>query len=260
MKRLIGQGYGNIYQIARCFRNSEQIGSHHNPEFSMLEWYTMDANYRDSILMTERLIKAVCTEDTPDHVRAPFEILSVAEAFKAYAELDLDSLMRPSLMREAIRAKGLSEGDTQASWEEMFNRLFLTFVEPEISSEHPVLLIDYPRALQCLARPIKGTPYRERWELYIGGIEVANCYTEMTERSTVKSYFEEEFAQLCSIRAVSGETIPDIDETYHEMFTDDYPACSGVAIGLDRLLMAIHSIKTIQGVILFPFSDTIGKR
>ncbi len=260
MKRLIGEGYGNIYQIAKCFRNAEQLGSHHNPEFSMLEWYTMDADYRDSISLTEELIQALVAEDTPRFVSNPFEVMTVAVAFKRYTHLDLETLLRPSQMREAIRQLGLSDSSAHANWEEMFNRIFLTFIEPELDRDHPVVLTDYPKALQCLAKPIKGSPYRERWELYIGGIEIANCYTEMTGATDVEHYFSDEYAQLCTLRAESGETIPDIDDSYHEIFTTDYPSCSGVAIGLDRLLMAIHSIKTIQGVILFPFSDTIGRR
>ncbi len=260
MKRLIGEGYGNIYQITKCFRNAEQIGSQHNPEFSMLEWYTVGEDSHDAITITEELIQAVSTSNTPEHVRAPFERMTVAEAFFRHTGIDLDTVQAPSAMRAALKHLGLQESRVPESWEDMFNRIFLTLVEPNLPADHPVVLTEYPIQIRCLAKPVKGTPYRDRWELYIAGVELANCYTEMTDGEAVRACFTEEYARLSTERAVTGETIPDIDDAYYSIFDGSYPECSGVAMGLDRLFMALHSIKTIQGVILFPFSDTIGRR
>lgn len=257
MKRLIAQGSGSIFQISKCFRNSEQIGTIHNPEFSMLEWYTIQTDYMDSIATTEALLTDLISPSTPDHIRPPFRQMSVAEACHRYAGFDLEKTQTLSSIREKAASLGLSPSAGPSSWEEEFNRIFLTYVEPDLPQDRPLILTDYPIQIRCLAKRKQGTPYRERWELYAGGIELANCYTEETDSSEIASLFREEYSRLITERIVTGAAIPDIDDTYASIFTADYPACSGVAMGLDRLLMVLYDIKTIQGVILFPFSDTI---
>ncbi len=249
MKRLIAQGSGSIFQITKSFRNNEQIGKDHNPEFTMLEWYTIGSDYMDSIKRTEALFESLTNGNTPEWFRPPFLQKSIEEVFKEYVSIDLLKCQTKTLIRnEAVRL-GLSPNKTD-SWEDIFNRIFLSFIEPELPKGKPIVLYNYPRQIQCLAKEIKGTPWRERWELYVKGNEIANCYTEEIDRRKVKTFFEIEYSK----KAVSARVISDIDNKYYQIFDNNYPECSGVALGVDRLIMLLTRSTSIEGVILFPFS------
>ncbi|MGM0432290.1 MAG: amino acid--tRNA ligase-related protein [Spirochaetota bacterium] len=257
MKQLLAEGIGNMYQITKCFRNSEQIGRLHNPEFSMLEWYTQEANYLDSIAFTEELIQKTSGAQTPEHVTRPFRTMTVAEACWNYAGFDLERSQSLSSIRKAADRLGHLHVEASDSWEDVFNQIFLTHVESSLPQDRPLVLLDYPSQIQCLAKEKEGTPYRERWELYIAGIEIANCYSEMQDYQQVISFLQTEYSKLISQRSFTQRVIPDVDPSFAELFSEELPACSGTALGLDRLLMVLYNIKTIQGVMLFPFSDTM---
>lgn len=259
MKLLLSQGSGSIYQISRCFRNNEQIGPYHNPEFSMLEWYTTDSDELQNIEECENLFQSILPDDAPEELRPPFRRMSMREACLTYAGVDLDQVQSLKHLQGAMESCGLGvDRSIQADWADEFNRLFLSLVEPELPSDRPLVLTDYPAKIRTLAKSDERGRYAKRWELYVQGIEIANCYAEETDPDRIDEFFDSEYARLCSLRALSGATIPDTDPSYSRHFRGSYPDCSGVALGLDRLLMVITATKSIQGVILFPFSDTIG--
>ena len=139
------------------------------------------------------------------------------------------------------------------TWEELYHRIFLTFVEPALPTESPLILYDYPRKVPCLAKDIPDSPWKERWELYIDGIEIANCFSEETDPDKVERFFELEYAK----KSASSSVVPDIDRDFIEIFRSGYPKSSGVALGIDRLIMALTGQKSIEGVIFFPLSDTL---
>lgn len=267
MKRLIAQGSGSIYQISKCFRNCEQIGEIHNPEFSMLEYYTVGYDEEDSIDLTQRLLRETALPGCPQSVLEDFETLTVREAVLRYTQreytkgctggedvdpLDLDELQNPRDLREQAQRLGLYVPDHE-SWDDTFNRVFINFVEPNLPKDHPVCLKDYPRQIECLAE--RNGNYRRRWELYIEGIEVANCYLEETDVETVRGYYREECGKLARLRANNGKVIPDADDSFADIFAT-FPKCSGVAMGLDRLLMVETGRSDIEDVLLFPFPRT----
>lgn len=250
MKKLIAQGSGSLYQISKCFRNCEQIGEIHNPEFSMLEYYTVDYDEKDSISLTEEFLKETALEGCPKSVLESFEILSVHDAIEKYANgIDLDNLQNPKDLRKQAEKLGLLIPGPE-SWDDTFNRIFINFVEPNLPTNHPVCLIDYPKQIECLAEQ-KGN-YRRRWELYINGIEIANCYLEEQNVQTIKDYYLKEYQKLLAIRTDNGKVIPDVDNAFANIFKT-FPKCSGVAIGLDRLLMVETGITDINDTLLFPF-------
>lgn len=249
MKRLIASGSLSIYQISKCFRNSEQVGEIHNPEFTMLEYYTVNFDENDSATLTEDFLKKTAIKDCCPSVLAPWIKMSVREAMMKYADTDIEKLQNPKDLREHALNKGFHI-PTVESWEDTFNRIFCTLVEPNLPKDRPVMLYNYPRQIKCLA--LENGYYRRRWELYINGIEVANCYSEEIDSEKVKAYYTEEYARLVQERADNGKVIPDVDPSYHEVFKT-FPSCSGVAIGLDRLLMAEIGSKDIKDVLLFPF-------
>ncbi|PKL29217.1 MAG: elongation factor P--(R)-beta-lysine ligase [Spirochaetae bacterium HGW-Spirochaetae-2] len=255
MKRIIAETKRNIYQFSHCFRNREQIGSYHNPEFTMLEYYTVGADDEDSIAITEELVVRTALAGTPESVLPPFRRMTVAEACKRYAQFDLDTTQSVAALRKEATRLGLSVPAQPESWEETFNRIFLNFVEPNLPQDRPLVLCEYPKQIVCLAKEIPGRPYRRRWELYAGGIELANCYDEERDKAKVEAYYREQYAILANQRSVSGEVIPDIDTRFPEIFDASFPQCSGVAMGIDRLLMLQGRHKTIGDLILFNVSD-----
>lgn len=254
MKRIIAQTHRSIYQFSHCFRNREQIGSYHNPEFTMLEYYTVGADDEDSIGITEALLSETALPGTPEHVMPPFRRMTVAEACKTYANFDLDKHQSVAQLRTQATRLGLTLPTQPESWEETFNRIFLNFVEPNLPQDRPLVLCEYPKQIVCLAKQIHGKPYRRRWELYAGGIELANCYDEERDRQTVADYYHEQYAILVNQRATTGEVIPDIDLGFADIFDGRFPQCSGVAMGIDRLLMLQGKHKTIGDLILFSVS------
>ncbi|WP_455381916.1 EF-P lysine aminoacylase EpmA [Salinispira pacifica] len=259
MKRLIAEGAGDIFQLSHVFRNSESVGRQHSPEFTMLEWYTMGADYQESIETTEDMVRSLVQleiaelqpseEERLSRLLPPFVRLSMADAFRVHAGVDLARCGDARDLAEEARKLGLTPRDDD-SWQELFNRIFLTFVEPNIARERPTVLTDYPSQVATLARAVPDTPWSERWELYLDGRETANCYTEETDPNVVRRFFEAETAEKQS--ALVGI---DVDDGFPDIFASGFPACSGVALGVDRLIMALTGASDIRGVIFFPVHD-----
>ncbi|MBN2440399.1 MAG: hypothetical protein JXJ04_03615 [Spirochaetales bacterium] len=251
MKRLVAQGFSNIFQITKCFRNGETQGVLHNPEFTMCEWYSMDADYMDSVRFTEEFFNYLLRNsefEIPIDIRPPFLRISMKEAFWEYLHVDLDALLPDPRSHQLCEELDISITDSSTE-EEVFNKLFLTYVEPQLPKNKPVVLYDYP---VCMPVPAKKDPsglYYERWELYIAGIEIANCYTEEIDRENIETFIHNE-----SERKKNAFVVPAVDKEFTAIFTSSYPPCSGVALGIDRLFMIITGINSIEGVILFPFS------
>ncbi|MFA5448406.1 MAG: amino acid--tRNA ligase-related protein, partial [Sphaerochaeta sp.] len=151
MKQLIADGWGSLYQISHCFRNSEQLGRLHNPEFTMLEYYTVGFDEEDSIGLTEELFAALLDSNTPEYLKPPFARMTVAEAVWQRTSVDLEKHQDQRSLAKEARKLGLMVPDEPESWEETFNRIFLTFVEPELPQERPLILDRYPKQIECLA-------------------------------------------------------------------------------------------------------------
>lgn len=261
MKRLLIQGWPSLFQISKSFRNAESIGRLHNPEFTLLEYYTREADYLTSIKVTEQyfqyLIENLPKELLPSDLSVltpPFLRLRMDEAFQRFAGFSLGSLDREALIGRT-KSLGLILSD-KASWEEAFNQIFVHLVEPNLPKDRPVVLLDYPAEVRCLAKRIPGTPWRERWELYVGGIELANCFTEETDPDEIEAYFALEGEKKRFSRVPHP---PDIAfrDMYKNLLQEPGPLCSGVALGVDRLLMHLAGKSSIEGVILFPISDIV---
>lgn len=248
MKKLISQGSGSIFEISKCFRNCEQIGNIHNPEFTMLEYYTVGYDEKDSIELTKIFLKETALEGCPKCVTNDWLEMTVREAVLKYTGLDLDLLQKPEDLRNAASSLGLMIPGKEP-WDDTFNRIFCTFVETAIPKDRPVLFTDYPYQIDCLAQ--RNGNYRRRWELYIAGIEVANCYLEETSSDVIRQYYRKEYQELIELRRNTDKVIPDVDDSFASYFAT-FPKCSGVAIGLDRLLMTQIGSNEIKDVILFP--------
>jgi len=258
MKRLIAEGFPSCFQITKSFRNAEQLGGHHNPEFTMLEWYTLDAGYFDSMKLTEELLLHLAELFQPAFDCSGPRIISMQTLVEDYTGIDLKSCSTGGEFEHALSAHGFDiHGRT---WEEMFNKLFLLHVEPHLPDYPVAFVYDYPDQIPCLAKLKNNTPCRERWELYIQGIEIANCYTEETDPKKVKEFIGGEITDgpNAAGEIIKRETTPGAEVNTDWEIADvsgRMPPCSGAALGVDRLLMAFTGIRDIREVILFPFVD-----
>jgi len=248
MKKIIAQHRVDIFQICKCFRNGESSGHLHSPEFTMLEYYTMDADYMDSLALTEKLFAHLAQEAQSPSLSPPFQRITVADAFSRFAGFDLFAAVeKEGALEEQARRLGLDPpaGLTTA---ELYDLIFIHAVEPHLKAEKPVALIDYPAFVPCLAKVSPNGKTVERWELYYNGIELANCFSEETDPQKVKDFFINEEAEKERTALVRHK----VDHDYWKLFKN-FPRCSGVALGLDRLIMALTGRSNIEAVLPFQF-------
>lgn len=245
MKRLLAAGSGPIWQIAKVFRVDEQ-GRHHNPEFSMLEWYRPGLDHH--ALMDEvAALLAHCG------VASRCERTSYREAFVRHAGVDPWTDETPRL-RAALRERGIVEPQGLSS-DELADRDFWLdlwmslVVGPALGGDAPVFVHDYPASQAALARVRPGTPpVAERFELFWHGIELANGFHELTDAGEQRRRFEDDQAW----RAARGRTVPPYDRPLVEALQSGMPDCAGVALGLDRLLMLTLGLTSIDQTLSFP--------
>jgi elongation factor P--(R)-beta-lysine ligase len=265
MKRLLADGFHRTFQLARVFRNGE-VSATHNPEFTMLELYQAGADYERVMQDVEALVEHAARALTggtvvraggrPLELAAPYERLTVAEAFHDHVEVDLLACAGDvTRLRAALRARGLDGGAASDSFDDLFFRLFLDRVEPPLAaSGRPVYVVDWPAPMAALSRVKASDPrVAERFELYAGGLELANGFSELTDAAEQRRRLEEERA----LRVKLGRPAYPLDERFLEA-VGRMPEAGGVAIGLDRLLMLLTGAASIDEVLLFPARELLG--
>lgn len=255
MKKLLTKGSGSIYQIGPVFRDEEHTRLH-RCEFSMLEWYRVDAGYEDAIRDTIRVVRAGCQAVTDEQefifggryydLGDQWEEITMAEAFERYA--GVDSLTQDDLA-EALENMGYRVG-AEPCIEDLFFRVYVEAVEPSLGVERPTIVKDYPSFLGTMARPREDDPrLLERFEVYIAGLELANGYTELTDSVELANRMEKVLVDLGK-DGVEGLTI---DDQFLEAMLD-LPPCAGVSVGMDRLAMLALDALDISQVI-YPFEE-----
>ncbi|MDI9571191.1 MAG: EF-P lysine aminoacylase EpmA [Pseudomonadota bacterium] len=234
MKRLLAAGYDRIFQICRCFRKGER-GARHLPEFTMLEWYRREADYRDLMVECEELLSEVAAALGCDgatvyqgetlRLGGPWERLTVAEAFARFSPLSA----------------------TEALARDCFDEILAIHVEPQLGRGRPTILYDYPLPLASLARSKREAPaVAERFELYLAGIELANGFTELAEEGEQRRRFaREEEAR----RRAGKPPYPTPDKFLKSL--PDLGEAAGIALGVDRLVMILADAPDIDAVTAF---------
>ncbi len=231
MKRLIQAGHPRVFQIGSCFRAGE-YGTRHRPEFTMLEWYCANADYRDILQETQGLLQAVaaglgCPDPLPWRNETidlgTCEVRTVRETFAKFAGADSAALSTTE-----------------------FNHLLAEAVEPRLGRNGPFYMIDYPAAMAALARTPPDDPsIAERWELYIGGLELANAYSELVDPVEQRRRFE----ACADLRRSDGREVYPIDEKFLAALEAGMPPTAGCALGIDRLLMVLANKDDIADVL-----------
>lgn len=240
MKKLLASGSGPIYQICKAFRNGE-TGSRHNPEFTLLEWYRPNFSYQDLMNEIDKLLQ---------------HTLYTKKAIqKTYSELFLEHLsinpFRASLdeVRASARRFSLVNANDYKDHDTLLQFLFTHIIEPKIGFEGPLFVYDFPAAQATLAKiHPKNSNTALRFELYIEGMECANGFEELIDAQEQRYRFEKDILK----RQERGLSEIGIDYHFLAALEAGLPSCSGVALGLDRLLMIKTKTKKISDVIAFP--------
>jgi lysyl-tRNA synthetase class 2 len=234
MKRLLCRGHDRLFQISRCWRNEER-GSRHIPEFTMLEWYRAHSDYEQLMTDCEQLLLHVSTScfkiNTVNYasrhivLSEAFARISVRDAFKEYTDVNLEDAVKDG----------------------SFDEVMVTQIEPALVQEKPVLLVDYPIQMAALARPKPGdTSFAERFELYAGGLELANGFSELNDPVEQR----ERFMEANRIRVKNGLSALPIPEPFLGDLAG-MPPSAGIALGIDRLVMLFADTTRIDDVVAF---------
>jgi lysyl-tRNA synthetase class 2 len=234
MKRLLASGYNRIFQICKCSRHKER-GSRHLPELTLLEWYTVGHNYLDMMEQCEKLIRFLARQvgfgdslfyqSEKIDLTASWPRMSVSNAFDRFA---------PVSMEDALS-------------QNRFDDVMACDIEPNLGREKPLFLYDFPAECASLARLKPGNPLiAERFELYIGSVELCNAFSELTDKTEQIQRFEQEQV----VRLKAGKPIYPLPKKFIESLPLMQEA-AGNALGLDRLVMLFSDTTTIDDVVAF---------
>ncbi|MFH1192139.1 MAG: EF-P lysine aminoacylase EpmA [bacterium] len=249
MKKLLSlQEMNNIFTITKVFRDGEEYTGIHSIEFTMLEWYRKNADYNDVMKDTENLIDFLSanveTVFKPVYT-TPFPRLKISALFKKYSKIDKVEELKLPVFTKIVHSRGYSK-DRNLNYEQCFNLLFLNEIEPKLPKT-PFFLIDYPAPLACLAKLKKNNPLlAERFELYINEIELCNGFSELTDGKEQLARFQHENRE----REKFGKPELPIDYELCEKLNFIGKA-GGNALGIDRLVMILLRVKTIDKVLPF---------
>ncbi len=245
MKRLLAAGFGDIFQITKSFRKDE-FGAHHNNEFSMVEWYRIGMPQEKLMEEVEELVSEVIGR--PIHARRTRWI----NAFRNYAGVD-PLMASDDEFAAACTARDipLPADGTAMSREDWWDYLMVFAVEPALAKNGPEFILDYPQSQAALAQTYvdeEGHTWARRFELFVDRVELCNGYTELTDAAEQRRRFADDL----DIRRRMGKPLPQVDEHFLAALESGMPACSGVALGLDRLFMLAMDKEKISDVVLFP--------
>ncbi|MFC1647140.1 EF-P lysine aminoacylase EpmA [Patescibacteria group bacterium] len=271
LKKLLAAGIGSCFSITKSFRNSEDMSLTHNPEFTILEWYRINSDYRTIMRDCEDLfifintylkrsesktskkvnIRELKYQGKTLDLSPPWERLTVVEAFEKYADVDLyQNLSQKTLSQTAIK-KGYKKSKSY-SWEEIFHLIFLNEVEPRLGRGKPTIIYDYPSQVAALSRIKKSDPrFAERFEFYIEGLELGDAYSELTNWKEQLDRFRQEQKEKKRMK----KTVHPIDMDFIDALKSGIPETGGIALGVDRLIMLFSDTSDISETLLFPAVD-----
>jgi len=231
MKRLLAADFGNIFQISHCWRQEER-GKRHLPEYSMLEWYRPDCDYQQLMTDCENLFSHIVPGQRLTYqgqaidLSAPWPRLSVREAFEQYATCSLEESLATDCFDEVISLE----------------------IEPQLPANRPTILFEYPASQASLAKLSDRNPeVAERFELYMGKMEIANAFSELTNQQEQQQRFR---AEETARRKANKTPYPDATAFLTELAA--MPPSAGIALGIDRLVMLLCDTNQIDDIVAFP--------
>lgn len=239
IKKLLAAGIGNSFEITRCFRNEEEVSALHNPEFTMLEWYRLGANYFDVMKDFERLfVEIIRNVDSKVNLKKwkyqgqtydltmPWPRIRIADVFEKYAGCDV-----------------LEVSD------EDFYKIYFNEIEPKLmETKKPYFIYDYPISQASLSKPTRDGKFAERFEVFLGGVELGNCFSELLDGEEQLKRFKKDKAA----RLDQGKEDYPIDMDLIEALRKGLPEVSGIAVGVDRLVMLAADAASVEETLFFP--------
>lgn len=263
-KMMLAAGLGEHFVITKVFRGMEKLGPNHSPEFTMLEWYHLNANYLDLMDDTEQLVQKMLSDlgksdfkstyaTTEIDFGSPWHRKSVRELLKEYVGVELENIIEVADIEKLCREKGVLQAEgTQYEWQDYFELLFFNFVEVNLDPAKPTFIYDYPRILGPLTKPKDSDPLVvEKVELYIAGKEIANGYTELIDADEQQKRFDEERAA----RARMGLPLARYDHDLVAALRAGLPPVAGIGLGVDRLAMILADASSVADINYFPASE-----
>ncbi|MDQ2622059.1 MAG: lysine--tRNA ligase [Actinomycetota bacterium] len=252
LKRCVVGGIDKVYELGKDFRN-EGISMKHNPEFTMLEWYEAYADYEQTALDLEHMVSGVAERvlGRPEIERdgrtvslePSWHRITLRDSILKYAGVDIYELTERETLAEAL---GIELEET-VGWGKLVDMVFSKQVEPNLIE--PTFILDYPEELSPFAKGHRDTPgVVERWEAFIGGVEIANSFTELNDPDEQRRRFEQQAAE---IDRGDDEAQP-FDQAFIEALEQGMPPTGGVGLGIDRLVMMLTGTSSLREVVLFP--------
>jgi lysyl-tRNA synthetase class 2 len=248
MKKLLVGGLERIYQLGPAFRN-EAFSQHHRPEFTMLEFYRAYSNHEAIMKDFENLVETMALKlhgqaqfrfgEQNISVKTPWLRLSVNELFKRELQIDLKIESSTDQLRTRAERLGLkTQGD---SWDEIYFRLWIDFIEPQLPKNEAVFVTHYPASQAALSN-IDANGWAKRFEAYLGGLEICNGFDELTDAIEQRRRFEEEI----TLREKLYQDQSLLDENFLLALEEGMPPSGGVAVGIDRLIMLMADEADIE--------------
>jgi len=243
LKRLLAAGVGDCYELGRVFRTGE-AGGRHNPEFTMLEWYRVGWDHHRLIEETVALVRAALglVQRTAD-----LRVVDYRSLYQQHLGVDPFDAPLAQLQAPLASVRIDAEGLTRDDWLDL---LMTHCIQPTFDDDRMTVVHDWPASQAALARIRPGTPpLAERFELYLGAVELANGYHELNDAAEQRARFIRDHA----VRAARGDVLPPLDEPLLQALPN-LPDCAGVAVGVDRLLMAMNRTTRIADVLAIDFA------
>ncbi len=265
LKKLIAKGIGDCFTISKVFRDLENISPTHNLEFLMLEWYEINQNYLKIAQTTQDLILTVYHQILQKQGRpktnllhyqghqidltSPWPHATLTELFQKYANIDLTQNLTTNNIIKTATTKGYNV-DNVNTWEPLYTQIFINEIESKLPQDKPFIIFDYPTTLSPLCAPCPNSPnFSQRFEFYIGGMEIGNAYTELTDSNVLQQNFDTE----TKFRHQHQLPIHPYDQEFVTA-CGHMPPCAGIGLGVDRLAMLFANTTNINDVIYFPTS------
>jgi lysyl-tRNA synthetase, class II len=249
LKRLIVGGLERVYELGKDFRN-EGVSTKHNPEFTMVEFYEAYADYNDEAVRLEELVRraARAVEYSGElDFESPWRRVSFYEAVSQHTGIDLSEHRDVESLMAQMADKRPEMDVTDLTWFQIADGLLSKYVEPSL--REPTLVMDYPVEISPFAREHRSRPgLVERWEAFVGGMEIANAFSELTDPDVQRERFE---AQR-RLEALGEEEVQPYDELFIQALEQGMPPAGGVGLGIDRLVMVLTGRDSIREVVLFP--------
>lgn len=266
-KKILAAGLGEHYVISKVARAMEEVGPEHSPEFTMLEWYHLDADYFDLMEDCEKLVRFIkkyvdkrlgketslkfVYQGTKISLEGKWKRIDASIALKEYCDINLDDIQETEKFAEILKNRGYNVSFDE-DWQTLFEWIFANEIEPELPKNIPVFVYNYPKQICPLTQLNKQNPLVcEKVELYIGGKELANGYTELIDwKEQEKRFLEEREA-----RKLMGKKSVRFDHELIAALKSGIPPVAGMGMGLDRLAVLFANVQSISDVNYFPAKE-----